>query len=290
MTTMTNANHETLRGRTRPAEALSRAVGLADWDDDRLVALMNAITPGTEPTRRPHRKAWEFAVGVLALEEAALLDGDRSTGLSVGAGHEAVLYYLTDRCRSLVATDLYGVGDFAHGEAGAMMLTDPDLFAPYPYRRDRLTAVHMDALDLGFDDQAFDFVVSFGSIEHFGGREAASRALSETARVLRPGGVAVITTEMATDGGRDLSLPGLELFSPETLHEIVDEEPRLAWLGQVDLTPPDDDAPLINLHDEVERVEAGDQTYPHIRLSVRGPDGPRSFSSVSLALTRTESR
>ena len=288
---MTNTHDGSPPARTRPAEALSRAIGLSDWDDERLVALMEAIAPNTDPTRRPHRKAWEFAIGVLALEEAGLLDDpDGSMGLSVGAGHEAVLYYLTTRCRWLIATDLYGVGDFAHGEAGAMMLTDPDLFAPYPYRRRRLTTVHMDALDLRFEDKTFDYLVSFGSIEHFGGHESAARALSEAGRVLRPGGVAVITTEMAIDGGGDLSLSGLELFSPETLLEMVEREPLLDWFGPVELTPPDPDgAPLIDLHGEVERVEAGDQTYPHIRLSVRGPDGPRAFSSVSLALTRSES-
>jgi SAM-dependent methyltransferase len=286
---MTDAHDDTHRARTPPAQALSRAVGLGDWEDDRLVGLMDAIAPGAGARERPHRKTWEFAMGVLALEEAGLLDDDRSTGLSVGAGHESVLYYLTGRCGRLVATDLYGEGDFARGEAGAMMLTDPDLFAPYPYERDRLEARHMNALDLEYDDASFDFVVSFGSIEHFGGLEAAARALSETGRVLRPGGVAVVTTELATDGAGDDPIPGLQLFAPETIEALVADEPLLDWLGEAELTPPDDGAPVIDLHEEVERVEAGDQSYPHIRLSVRGTDGsPRAFSSVCLALARPE--
>lgn len=249
---------------------------------------MSDIAPDVDHRRHPHRKLWEFAMGVLALERAGLLDDDESFGLSVGAGHEAVLYHLANRCRWLIASDLYGLGDFAQGEAAGMMLVDPDLFAPYPYRRRRLTPVHMDALDLRFEDETFDFVVSFGSIEHFGGRAAAARALAEMGRVLRPGGIAVVTTEMALDGRGDECLPGLELFAPETLRELVAEDPRLDWYGEVDLKPPDDPVPTIDLVGEVRRVEAGDQTYPHLRLSVPAPTGRRTFGSVSLSLRRAE--
>jgi SAM-dependent methyltransferase len=264
---------------------LSRHCAVADWRRPRLLELMDGIVPGS--AARPHRKVWEFAMGVMALEEGGVLH-EGAFGLSVGAGHEPVLYYLTNRCRWLFATDLYGAGSFVRRESADAMLVDPDLFAPYPYRRRRLTVAYMDALDLRFEDATFDFVVSFGSIEHFGGVRGAQRALAEVARVLKPGGVAAITTELLVDGGPGpVALPGLELFAPDTLRALVGGTPGLAWLGEERLEPADDpEAPLIDLAADFVRTEAGDQHYPHVRLRVLTEDGPRVFTSVALAMRR----
>lgn len=269
------------------APPLSRVAGPAEWERGELVELMEAIAPGTEPRRRPHRKLWEFAAGVEALERGGALH-DGAVGLSTGAGHEPVLYYLANRCRWLIATDIYGEGDFVRGEAGIQMLVDPDLFAPYAYRRRRLSACHMNALDLHFDDGELDFVVSFGSIEHFGGPDAALRALRETARVLRPGGVALITTEMVLDGARDTALPGLHLFSPETLRRLVSETDGLDWLGDCDFDVPAglEECPAIELAGELGGLSIGAQSYPHLRLMVDAADGRRHFGSVCMALRR----
>jgi SAM-dependent methyltransferase len=165
---------------------------------------------------------------------------------------------------------------------------DPDLFAPYPYRRRRLTVCYMDALDLRFEDGSFDFLVSFGSIEHFGGVAGAGRALAEAARVLKPGGVAAITTELLVDGGPGpVGLPHLELFDPETLAGLVAATPGLSWLDGAPLEVVDDpEAPLVDLAADFVRTEAGDQHYPHLRMRVLTPGGPRVFTSVLLALVR----
>ncbi len=48
----------------------------------------------------------------------------------------------------MVATDIYGRGPFSAREADATMLDDPSAFAPYPYRKERLEALEMNALDL----------------------------------------------------------------------------------------------------------------------------------------------
>jgi SAM-dependent methyltransferase len=289
-----------LPGKTRPGraasaperpglqdQALSRVCSLDDWRSPELLALMEEIVPGGSPAARAHRKTWEFAMGVLTLERGGALH-DEALGLSVAAGHEAIVYYLTNRCRWLIATDLYGSGDFAEGESSGRMLIDPDLFAPYAYRRRRLTVAYMDALDLRFPDASFDFVVSFGSIEHFGGVAEAGAALAEVGRVLKPEGVACITTEIAADGLGDGTDPSFHLFSPETIVRLVDDEPSLDWLGAVDLELPDDDCPLVSLHGEV-HTGASDQLYPQVKLQTLTVDGRhRDFRSVSLALRRTD--
>lgn len=245
---------------------------------------MEDILPGGAATERLHRKAWEFALGVTALERGGVLN-DEAIGLSVAAGHEPLLYYLTNRCRWVIATDLYGAGDFSEGEGAGRMLLDPDLFAPYAYRRRRLTVAYMDALDLRFEDATFDFAVSFGSIEHFGGVSAAAAALAEMARVVRPGGVAFVTTEMAADGQGDGSYPGIHLFAPATLAWLVENDARLDWLEPPDLSIPDEEVSVVDLADEV-LAGAGDESSPQLRLRMETSDGPRTFTSVSLALRR----
>ena len=67
------------------------------------------------------------------------------TILSVGAGHETVLFWLANRVAKVVATDIYGEGAFGEQEADRTMLTDPASFSPYPYREQHLEVRHMDA-------------------------------------------------------------------------------------------------------------------------------------------------
>jgi ubiquinone/menaquinone biosynthesis C-methylase UbiE len=54
---------------------------------------------------------------------------------------------------------------------------------------DEVAVTHGDATQMPFDDQRFATVVCFTMLHHIPSRELQDRALAETARVLRPGGV-----------------------------------------------------------------------------------------------------
>jgi SAM-dependent methyltransferase len=167
---------------------------LEDFEDPGLRAMLRDIVPGRAPAEELHRKYWEYAMLGCYLQEVGALREDARV-LAVAAGHEAVLYWLTKRVGAVTATDIYGEGSFSSREADATMLDDPGAFAPYPYREDRLEVRSANALSLGLPDASYDVVFSLSSIEHFGGPAAAARATREMARVLRPGGHLVITTE-----------------------------------------------------------------------------------------------
>lgn len=154
---------------------------LADLDLDR-------------PNAPFHRKAWEFTQAVYGLRKLKRLSAD-AVALGIGSGHEHILYFLANKVKEVVATDLYE-GSFADKEASPLMVTHPDMFSPFHYRKDHLRVLVMDAMNLDFPDSNFDFVFSFSSIEHFGGHAEAIKALGEMYRVLKPGGVAVISTEL----------------------------------------------------------------------------------------------
>jgi SAM-dependent methyltransferase len=182
-----------------PAVPLSRQYAklceLRDFNDPALIAAIRSLVPERDPHAHVERKVWEFAMVMLFLEEMGYLD-ERSQVLSVGAGDERILFWLTTRIGRMVATDIYGEGSFADGEAQASMLEDPAAHAPaYDWRGDRLDVRKMDARKLEFPDASFDAVFTVSSIEHFGSPSDIARAAAEIGRVLRPGGHAVIITE-----------------------------------------------------------------------------------------------
>jgi SAM-dependent methyltransferase len=166
-----------------------------DFDDPDMVRMLRSLLPERDPKIHIERKVWEYAMLMLFFEDTGHLNG-RSEVLSVGAGDERVLFWLTNHVARMVATDIYGEGRFAGKEAKATMLEDPAAHAPaYEWRPERLEVQWMDGRQLEFPDASFDAVFTISSIEHFGSPADIARAAAEIGRVLRPGGHAVIVTE-----------------------------------------------------------------------------------------------
>ncbi len=182
----------------RLSRQYAKLCDLRDFDDPRLRERIREIVPGLDSDAELHRKNWEYAMLTLFLEDVGLL-AETTEALAVAAGHEHVVFWLANRIGRVVATDIYGSGAFAEGEAAASMLDDPRQLAPYPYREDRLEVRWMDARHLDFPDGSFDVVFSLSSIEHFGLPADISAAAGEIGRVLRPGGYAFLVTECFVD-------------------------------------------------------------------------------------------
>ena len=198
-------------GPSRFARRLCKICDEADWVDEEWLGLLDALGVG-EMRDRKHRKGWEWAQGIYALGQFGLLRDD-AVGLGVGAGAEQVLFYLANRVGMVYATDIYGSGEFARETAFAAKLTHPERYARVPFRPDHLTVLHMDGRKLDFADNSFDFAFSFSSIEHFGGHVASGAAVREIGRVLKPGGVAVLTTELILN-----NKPRSDYFLPEDIY------------------------------------------------------------------------
>jgi SAM-dependent methyltransferase len=166
-----------------------------DFDDAGLLAAISSLVPERDARAHIERKVWEFAMVMLFLGDTGHLDG-RSEVVSVGAGDERVLFWLTNHVGRMVATDIYGEGPFAQREAQASMLEDPAAHAPaYEWRPEHLEVHKMDGRRLAFEDSSFDAVFTISSIEHFGPPDDIASAAREIGRVLRPGGHAAIVTE-----------------------------------------------------------------------------------------------
>ncbi len=147
-----------------------------------------------------HRKLWEWAYIAQALDERGMLaPGKRGLGFAVG--REPLVAVFAARGCELLATDLdLGSAQSAGWTStnqhaadlealNAQGLCDADAFAQ------QVSFRVVDMNDVPEDLTGFDFVWSSCAIEHLGSIDACEAFLSRTMRCLKPGGVAVHTTE-----------------------------------------------------------------------------------------------
>jgi SAM-dependent methyltransferase len=169
-----------------------------------------------------HRKAWEYGIAIQGLRQLGVVT-PTAKAIAVGAGTEPVLYYFANHIERMVATDLYESPDH---EGTPAMLDDPQQFAPFPYPHGRLEVYRMSGDKLEFQDDVFDFAFCLSSIEHFGSRETQAAALNEMIRVVKPGGILCIITELILcDGLHD------EYFTWEELEQMFLKHPAIKLVG-----------------------------------------------------------
>ena len=229
-----------------------------------------------------HRKVWEDCFVLQALWEAGMLaPGRRGLGFAVGA--EPLPAVMAAAGVEVLATDLSARDPRARAWIRAEQhggdrerLFRPDLVARGDFdARVAHRAVDMRAIPADLDGR-FDFLWSVCSFEHLGSIEAGLDFVRRAMRCLRPGGVAVHTTEFNLDDAG----PGLErgptvLFRRRHLEALFERLAReghaplpMDWTAGedaldrfVDLPPypPAAGWPLAPLHDT-----------PHLKLSVQG--------------------
>ncbi|MFL5841071.1 MAG: class I SAM-dependent methyltransferase [Thermoleophilaceae bacterium] len=276
-----------------------------DWDDAELLRTIAEILPERDPATHVERKAWEFAMLALFLQDSGRMN-EQTDALALGAGDERIVFWLANRLGRVVATDIYGEGDFAGREAAPSMLEDPAAHAPFPYREDRLEVRWMDARRLEFPDESFDVVFSLSSFEHFGGRDDVAAAARELGRVLRPGGHAFVVTECFVHRhplnaapvdlavklltlGRKRRRAGLrsravvvEVFTPRELERLIVAPSGLELMQPLDVWLPRERRVNVTRTDRHGlHPESGDY-WPHVLLKA-----DRSlFTSVALPLRK----
>ncbi len=142
-----------------------------------------------EPYR--HRKTWEYIQVYNGLQALGFLNG-KTRALGLGVGTESLIYAFTNVCESVVATDLYNSQSWETAALPTAEVYQKNLF---PYQPDRLAVQHMDMTQIEFPDESFDFVWSCCSIEHVNSFRDLHKVYQEIHRVLKPNGIAALTTE-----------------------------------------------------------------------------------------------
>jgi SAM-dependent methyltransferase len=200
----------------------------AKWDNPEWLEILRGLGLSVDKLSM-HRKPYELSQLIFGARRLGALRED-SQVLSVGAGHEIVLYWLANHVACVFATDMYG-GDWQHvqgREGDPNVIRQPEEYAPFPYRQDHLVFMKMDGRRLAFRDGHFDIAYSLSSIEHFGGMTGATETIREMARVLKPGGILALATEFVLQG------PGHEeTFQPSEFAQLIDQ-PGLQLVEPVD--------------------------------------------------------
>lgn len=242
----------------------------AKWDNEEWLALLRSLGL-TDDKVAMHRKPYEFTQMLYGCRRLGLLKED-SAFVSIGAGHEQVLYWLANHVGRVVATDMYeGAWQGERAKEGdPTVLVDPDQYAPFPYRKDRLTFMKMDGRYLDFPDATFDVAYSLSSIEHFGGTSGASQTVREMARVIKPGGVVAIATEYVLSGP-----PCDETFQPAEIHDLV----RSSGL---ELVEPIDERVYHRYQSRPVRLDVDPYQSPHMTVQL----GSTVFTSVMFFLRK----
>jgi SAM-dependent methyltransferase len=236
------------------------------------------------PPGREDRKMWEIGMAVRALGTFGALKPDAEL-LGVGAGREITVFHLTRFVRRVFATDLYlSPGDWER-TASTDMLGNPGQYWSNPWNERRLVVQHMDALDLRYEDGVFDGIFSSSSIEHFGSIDDVRRSLAEMCRVLKPGGICSISTELRIAGDGP-GFPGTLLFSPDELTPLLLDGLPWELVEPLDVTvSPRTQQVVVDFAEASADVRAGRpqwSTYPHVLLESEG----NTWTSVHVALRR----
>jgi len=197
-------------------QTLSKVCDAADWFRAEIIDI---IQHELNEFPRFHRKQWEFAMIFHALRTRGMLE-DNKVGLSMGSGNELVLYSIARKVKHLTATDLYSSETLWDCARAA----NPDEYIrkskPFPVDDAKLAALTMDMRKLSFKDNFFDFAYSSCAIEHIGSDADFLQHLNEVHRVLKDGGVYILTTEF-TFADATVPMPNNYLFSPEHLDRLI---------------------------------------------------------------------
>lgn len=244
---------------------------------------------GVGPPVIIHRKLWEWLFITEALSERGMLAPGRR-GLGFGVGQEPLVSLFASLGAEIVATDMdpaeaetagwtaTGV-EYAGGLAGLNLhgLCDPVEFT------ERVSFRVADMNDIASDLTGFDFTWSSCAFEHLGSIAMGQRFISEQMRCLRPGGVAVHTTEYnVASNDATVDDNGTVLFRRRDMEELVATLTGLGHHVELDLTegetPADrhvDAPPFTDVHLRLQMGEFVTTSFGLIVVKGDRPDPPR---------------
>ncbi|AYG62423.1 class I SAM-dependent methyltransferase [Rhizobium jaguaris] len=217
----------------------TKIIDIADFSNPLLLPHLEDIARGEmlrfgldKPEIVPDSKQWECAMMLRTLSDHGVLrPGAVLAG--VGAGTEETTFAIAAKGCVVFPTDRYLETTPWSDVAPAGMMVRPNQFSQFDCPRGSIIPVHSDARVLSLPSNFFDGVYSAGSIEHFGSIEAVAAAAEEIGRILKPGGIAVLSTEFRLDGPVDKQWFSDDciLFTPALLQEHIIESSGLEVIG-----------------------------------------------------------
>jgi len=192
---------------------------------------------------RLHRKQWEYCYIAQALFELGLL-APQSKGLGFGVGQEPLPALFASYGCTIVATDVdrtsaqlagwVDTGQYAEGLAAlnARGLCDATAFRRLvSFRTVDMNTIPSDLIGL-------DFVWSSCAFEHLGSLEQGMRFVHRAMNCLRPGGLAVHTTEFNFSSDSDtLTAGGTVLYRKQDIKALANQLTSQGHMIELDFDP-----------------------------------------------------
>lgn len=143
--------------------------------------------------RHQLRKWWEWEY---IAECAEILDclNKNSIAAGLGVGQEPLSFYFSNFCQTVLATDIYS-SETSWSEARVETIESIYQSSPISFDRSKLKIENSDMRQISVKDKSVDFVWSTSSIEHLPTLFDVFQVYLEIARILKPGGYAILTTE-----------------------------------------------------------------------------------------------
>lgn len=219
---------------------------------------------------RYHRKLWEFVFILQALHErGAIVAGAR--GLGFGVGEEPLAAYFASRGCKVLGTDMAAdamgaagwseTGQHAQGKAALRNpgICPDNLFDQnVDFRTADMNAIPEDLTD-------FDFCWSACALEHVGSIEKGLAFIENSLKTLRPGGLAIHTTELNVSSNDDtIDNAGTVLFRRRDMEALVK---RLEAAGH-QVAPLDFAPGQAPLDQYIDLPPYADE--PHLKLALAG--------------------
>lgn len=239
-----------------------------------------------------HRKLWEYAYIYASLMSAKCLEPG-ARGLGFGTGREPLPSAFAAKGVRVIATDAPADLESSAHWAGAAQWTDGlnDLYVqemlPEAVFRDLVEYRPANMNEIPPDLHGFDFCWSACCLEHLGSLRHGMDFIHNSLETLRPGGVAVHTTEFnLSSNDNTMETDGLSLFRKSDIellaHELTEAghyvETLNFWPGA---TPVD------------EHIDLPPFGFPHLKLELMGyvttsiglvvRKGPESTQSSTLS-------
>lgn len=229
-------------------------------------------------TPRLHRKQWEYVYICRALEERGMLQPGRR-GIGFGVGSEPLPALFAKYGADVIASDLDLASATEQGwlngnqHAAGLEALNKLGICPADEFAKRVSFRVEDMNDISHDlDGQLDFTWSSCCFEHLGGIEQGLRFVEESIRLLKPGGVAVHTTEFnLSSNHQTVTSGGVVIFRRRDIDRLAQ---RLTRAGhRICLDYSEGDGPA-DRHVDLPPYAAS----PHLRLLLMG------FVSTSIGL------
>lgn len=266
--------------------SLSKVVNIRDFSDSEFIDIIRKydflgtkqFPEALDDVSRQNRKTWEIAMAMFSFDKLGVINPS-SEILGIGAAKEDTISMLSNYVKRVFATDIYLDGGSWQHWYERELLIDARPYMGHLYNHKRVVWQHVDGRDLPYENNSFDGIFSCSSLEHFGDEADIRKAIEEACRVLKPGGIAAISTEFKISGNGD-GFANVQLFDKDRLERV--------WLENLDwelVEPVEyelDDTTFIDFERSIHDPEYQKVAHPHIKLD----NGDFQWTSIHLTFRK----